>query len=60
MEDDLALCQVAQRDCGFFIFGDIQNPAGQCPEKSAVFDSALNSRVGLGHLQRSLAASIVL
>lgn len=60
MEDGLALGQVAQRDCGFFIFGDIQNPAGQCPEKSALFDPALNSRVGVDRLQRSLAVSIIL
>lgn len=60
IEDGLALGQVAQRDCGFSIFGDIRNPAGQRPEKSALFDCALNSRVGLGHLQRSLAVSIIL
>lgn len=34
-EGDGAVAQVAQRDCGVFILGDIRNPSGCGPGKLA-------------------------
>jgi len=40
------LAQVAQRDCGISIHGDIKNSTGHSPGQSAPADLAQSQRVG--------------
>lgn len=44
-ESGQGLEQVARRGCEVSIFGDIQNPTGQCREQPALFDLALSGGV---------------
>lgn len=55
----LTLEQTAQRGCGAFTLGDIQNPSAQDSGQVALGNPALNRRVELDdlYLQRSLPTS---
>lgn len=48
-EDAQTLEKAAQRGCGVFMLGHIQNPTGHSPEQAAVVDPAL-SRAGWSRL----------
>jgi len=59
-ESDLTLAQIAQRNCGVFILGDIKNPNRSGSEQSVLADPALGIGVRLDDLQSCLAISAFL